>query len=168
MVSWIPNPTQEGIVGSIFPTIKSKSLAKNSVNLPQDAKGKITLITIGFKEKSQPQIDSWAKPFLEKYYDKNLFDYYEVPMISSRATYFGLMNKVIDNGMRAGIEKKMHPNVITFYGNLKPYYKSLHIKDKNLAYIFLLDKTGVVRFASSNFMGQAGWNELEKIITKYQ
>ncbi len=39
-----------------------------------------------------------------------------------------------------------HDNVITFYGDYSNYKEDLGIGDINFAYVFLLDKKGIVRW----------------------
>lgn len=53
---------------------------------------------------------------------------------------------VIYSGMRRGIPVEKHDNVVTFYGDYSSYQKALGIEDTNLAYVFLLDQKGIMRW----------------------
>ena len=100
----------EKIVGIKFPQISAETLAGTKITLPDLAQGKITLITIAFKREAQSQLDSWLRPFMEEYGGKPGFTFYEIPML---AWYWKLMGWMIDSGMRSGIQKEKHKNVMT-------------------------------------------------------
>lgn len=150
-----------GVIGKRFPEVKSISLAGNEVSLPEDIKGKIALITIAFIEEGQPFIDSWAEPFLEKFYGKEGFSYYEVPMMNIPQP---AARQFIDDGMRAGIEQQMHPNVVTYYGELREYRKTLKMPNIGTGYAYLVDKNGIIRFRGEGKMTQEDWESLNNII----
>lgn len=58
---------------------------------------------------------------------------------------------VIDSGMRGGISVEKHDNVVTFYGDYSGYRKTLGIGDTNLAYVFLLDQKGIIRWKGKGY-----------------
>jgi len=151
------------VVGKKFPQIKSLSLAGKEVALPVDTKGKLTLVTIAFIEEGQPFIDSWAEPFLNTYYGRDDFAYYEVPMMNIPQP---AARQFIDAGMRAGIEKKMHPNVVTYYGDFRKYRIALKMPKINSGYAYLLDKNGIIRFRGEGYMTQNDWEILKATINE--
>lgn len=131
------------IVGIEFPKISAKTLAGTKITLPDTAKGNITLIIIAFKRESQPQLDSWLKPFMKEFNGKPGFTFYEVPML---AIYWKLLGWMIDSGMRSGIKEEKHKNVMTYYGNYKHYQRVLKLDDITFGYAFLLDREGIIRW----------------------
>jgi hypothetical protein len=138
----------KGIVDIRFPDITAKTLAGNTITLPGSAKGKITLVTMAFVRDAQTMIDSWLKPFEKEFGQDDSFTFYEVPMIASSWKKFSW---VIDSGMRGGIAKEKHNNVMTYYGDYDNYRKKLSMYNKNLAYAFLLDQEGVIRWAGKGY-----------------
>jgi hypothetical protein len=126
--------------------IKAKTLAKNELTLPQDMAGKPTVICIAFEGDAQTLIDTWAAPILAKYPD-GAVNYYEIPMINWG---YKFARGMIDGGMRGGVPEKLHNNVATYYGSLGGYKKTLLIDDTKTAYLFLLDKTGVIQYVADN------------------
>ena len=120
-----------------FPTLKATSLAGSPVTLPDQAKGKVTLILIAFQRQAQAIIDSWLIPYLEEFMGKPGFTFYEIPMIEG--LWWRLFSKSIDNGMRMGIPQTRHEHVVTFYGKTTLYVDKLRMFDRSRAYIFLLD-----------------------------
>lgn len=130
-------------MGQPFPEVTSKSLAGNVVTFPEAVGGKVTLICIAFVRSAQSMIDSWVQPFERKFGKDSRFAFYEIPMIS-RA--WKVLSRVIDSGMRGGIPVEKHDNVVTFYGDYSGYQKIFGIEDTNLAYVFLLDQKGIIRW----------------------
>lgn len=136
------------VVGSRFPEATSKSLAGNLLTLPDCAEGKITLISIAFVRNAQEQIDSWIRPFEREFGRDEHFAVYELPMISQG---WKVLSWMIDSGMRGGIPVEKHDNVITFYGDYSGYQETLEMEDTQSAYVFLLDRRGVIRWKGQGY-----------------
>jgi len=134
-------------IGKRFPEVTAQSLANTSESIPDSAKGKVALIAVAFLRESQPQLDSWLGPFTERFGSKEGFTFYEVPMISSG---YKFMRSVIDGGMRGGIPKEKHKNVVTMYGDVEKYMNALNL-DSRFGYAFLLDQEGIIRWQGQGF-----------------
>jgi hypothetical protein len=63
---------------------------------------------------------------------------------------YKFMRPMIDGGMRAGIPKEKHKNVVTMYGNVEKYIKALNL-DPKYGYAFLLDRDGIIRWEGQGF-----------------
>jgi hypothetical protein len=153
-------------IGKRFPDVSADSLAKTRESIPESAKGKVTLIAVAFLQQSQPQLDSWLGPFAERFGGKDSFTFYEVPMISSG---YKFMRLIIDSGMRGGIPKEKHKNVVTMYGDVEKYMKELNL-EAQFGHAFLLDKEGIIRWQGKGFATPESLKELfalaEKIAEK--
>ncbi|MBN2598232.1 hypothetical protein [Labilibaculum sp.] len=146
--------------GDFFPEIKGKLLSSKMITLPDHCKGKVSVLILAFKRGTQAQIDTWTKPLMKEFSINNDFRYIEVPMISS---FYNWLSHYIDNGMRSGIAKPMHQNVMTYYGSLNPYFDCFDVQDKKLCYLFLLDKEGKIQFLTK---GEAKPDELSVLLQK--
>ena len=134
-------------IGTRFPEVTAQSLANTDESIPDSAKGKVALITVAFLRESQPQLDSWLGPFTERFGSKEGFTFYEVPMIAADYTF---MRSVIDGGMRGGIPKEKHKNVVTMYGDVEKYMNALSL-DSRFGYAFILDQEGIIRWQGQGF-----------------
>jgi hypothetical protein len=132
-----------------FPFLQAHSLARTPVQLPDDARGQVTLIIIAFQRQAQGMVDSWLVPYTKKFEDSPGFTFYEIPMIKGK--WWRLFSSSIDGGMRMGIPEKKHAHVITYYGDINPYLFALDIQDLSLAYAFLLDKRGFIIWRDKGF-----------------
>lgn len=149
-------------IGKRFPEVKAESLAKTQESIPDSAKGKVTLIVVAFLQQSQPQLDSWLGPFGEKFGSQEGFTFYEVPMIASG---YRFMRFIIDNGMRGGIPKNKHKNVVTMYGDVEKYMNELNLEAR-YGYAFLLDKEGIIQWQGQGFSSPETLKELFELAEK--
>ena len=155
-----PEKIEKKIIGQPFPEITSKSLAGRVVTLPKIVEGKVTLICIAFVRSAQSMIDSWIQPFEQKFGKDSRFLVYEIPMINEA---WKVISWVIDSGMRRGIPVEKHDNVVTFYGDYSSYQKALGIEDTNLAYVFLLDQKGIIRWKGHGYASPETEKELIEV-----
>jgi ATP10 protein len=135
------NVDRSKLIGTKFPTIAVKTLAKNKIELPAFTMGKPSIICIVFEQSAQGKVDTWTNPILQKYTTGQV-NYYEIPMINAN---YKIASSFIDGGMRSGVPKELHNNVATYYGKLNTYKTDLMMYDKNSCYLFLLDSTGIIK-----------------------
>ncbi|MFC1553674.1 hypothetical protein ACFL7D_03470 [candidate division KSB1 bacterium] len=137
---------EKDLIGIPFPGMTVEALSGKIIHYPDSLKGEVALIMIAFERQTQEKIDTWLEPFSEKYGSIDDVSFYEIPMLKRR---WKLMSGVIDGGMRGGIPQFRHDNVSTYYGNIDKYKKPLLMEDNSDAYVFLLDKNGVIQWYES-------------------
>ena len=105
-----------------FPPLKSETLEKQAVQLPQDFQGERNLLLIAFLREQQKDIDTWLAQ-MKRYEDIDKgFRYYEIPTIEKMNP---LMRWFINTGMRHGIpDKKARERTITLYIDKEPFKES--------------------------------------------
>jgi hypothetical protein len=140
--------SRTAIIGQPFPEITSKSLAGDVVSIPKIAEGKVTLICIAFERSAQSMLESWVQPFEREFGRNSKFAFYEVPMINAA---WKVLSWIVDSGMRSGIPVEKHDNVVTFYGDYTGYQEALGMVNTKLAYVFVLDKKGIVRWRGQGY-----------------
>jgi hypothetical protein len=155
-----PKISDKPIIGSIFPTIKAKTLAGNEITFPEDTKGKKTLLVVAYEQIAQPQADSWTNKVLETYKNSEI-NYYEVPMLDIGYT---LIRGALDGGMKQGTDKKLHDNVATYYGPLNEYKSTLKTLDTSILHVFLLDEKGTVIFVTSGEVNDQKFKAFKSLI----
>lgn len=149
------------LVGQPFPAVRGESLAGQKVVLPDDARGRVTVVIAAFQRQAQGRVDTWARPLLDHYGDESAVRYFELPMISG---WYSWMSGFIDGGMRRGVPKPLHDNVVTYYGPLDAYFKAFDVTDKGDCYLFVLDAGGIVRHAARGPADVAGLEALYRVI----
>jgi len=155
-------------IGNTFPDLDGESLIHGGIKIPDDTKGKHTLVGLAFSKKSEKSLNGWFKPVYQQLIKKpdegSLFAFsydvnvYFVPMLTGakRPAYQKVMKKVEED-----VDPKLHPHVLFYKGSLKEYKDALNITDKDVPYFYLLDEEGKIVYAT-----KGGYNpgKLQKII----
>jgi putative protein-disulfide isomerase len=135
---------RQAIINSVFPTIETKSLAKQSVTLPNLSAGKPTIICMLFKDEGRPLASNWTKNILQKYTNQEV-NLFEVVMLPSGLK---LLRGTVEGGMRKDVEASFHNQYVTYFGSAKAYKEKLMMIDDNSCYLFLLDANGKIKYTN--------------------
>ena len=143
-------------VGETFPELEGETLSEEHYNLPEDTKGKYTLLGMAYSKKAEPLLKTWFQPAYNKFIAKTgMFDqFYDVnilfiPMFVgvNQTAHKGNMKK-----MREKENKDLFPHILYFKGKLEPYKESLGMDRKDLPYFYVLDKDGkIIYFTTGRF-----------------
>jgi ATP10 protein len=140
-------------VGEIFPDLKGETLTDKTISIPNDTKGKSTIICMAYSEDAEKDLKTWYEPTYDKFIAKTelMADAYDLNV------YFVPMFTGIKAGAAASAKKQMkqdvqpdlQPHVIVYKGEIDAYRDKLKMDDKKKPYIFVLDKTGKIVFVTS-------------------
>ena len=64
------NLTEAQVIGNIFPAMEAETVEDKKVMLPQDTKGKYTLLGLAYSKKSEDELNSWFGPIYNKFVRK--------------------------------------------------------------------------------------------------
>ena len=64
-VIWIESSAQ--VIGKTFPAMEAETVEDKKVKLPEDVKGKYTLLGLAYSKKSEDELNSWFQPVFEKF-----------------------------------------------------------------------------------------------------
>ena len=113
-------------VGNPFPAMEAETLTHQMVDIPDDLKGKYSIIGLAYTKKSEKYLKGWFEPMFNTFIYKpekpsvfaSTYDVhcYFIPMFTGvkRAAYQGTMKKVEE-----GVDKRLHPHVLFYKGDLK-------------------------------------------------
>ncbi|GAB7015406.1 hypothetical protein [Methanogenium cariaci] len=152
------------VTGFRFPKITAEALSGKRKTLPDAASGAPALIVVAFAREAQDMIDSWLIPVKEDFQSSERIAIYEIPVISS--AIWRPMRKIIDSGMRSGIPDAEHDYVMTIYGGASELTGPLEITDPSSAYLYLIDRDGIIRWEGKNFAETQTLYRLKEIIRK--
>jgi hypothetical protein len=144
--------------------LKGAFLTGQQAVLPEVARGKVTLLALGFTYDSRFAVEAWSNRFRREFGRNPQVGLYEIPMIGGLAR---LGKWFIDRGMRSGTTRELHENVITVYGGVDPWKEFVGYKRANDAYLILLDAGGVVRWIYQGAFNEAAFAGLHAEVTKH-
>jgi hypothetical protein len=152
--------TNQTVIGLPFPTVSGQNLEQNSVNIPEDFKGNVTLLLIGYKQNSQFDIDRWL---IGLDMTQTEVDVYEIPTI--QGLFPEMFSTVIDNGMRAGIPKSLWKGVVTVYEDGNKVQAFTGNENPNNTRVVLLNKEGVILYFYDKGFSVSALNQVRDLLT---
>jgi hypothetical protein len=143
------------VVGKMFPALTAETVEDKKVTLPDDVKGKYTLIGMAYSKKSEDELNSWFGPVFDKFIQKSNgllsgFGYdvnvYFVPMFTgvNAAATGTAKRKAAKN-----VDAQLLPYILFYKGELKSYKEALDFEKKDIPYFFVLDPEGKIVYATS-------------------
>jgi hypothetical protein len=158
------------VVGKVFPALEAETVEDTKVTIPNDTKGKFTLVGLAYSKKSEDDLNTWFEPVFYKFIQKTKglmagFGYdvnvYFVPMFTG-------INAAATGTAKRKAAKKIDPQLlpyILFYkGELKTYKEELDFEKKDIPYFFVLDKEGKIVFATSGAFTEEKMDQVEEVI----
>jgi len=153
-----------------FPELNGKTLEDQVVVLPEDAKGKFTLIGLSYSKKAEEYLRSWFDPVFDKFilkrgmfddmYDVNIFF---VPMFTgAKKVSFDKAFKEV----KQKTDKRLYSRVLFYKGEMKTYKESLGMTEKEMPYFFLLDPDGNIVASYKGRFKERYFEEIEEILDR--
>jgi hypothetical protein len=160
-----------GQEGKIFPEMDVKLIDDQEINLPDDSKGKVTLVAVAYSKKSDRALTTWYNPMYRTFIDPPkggfipMFDYdvnlYFVALL-------GGLKKAANGKIESAMSKNMDPNYHSLAGlsnvQLKAYKKLLGLSKKDVPMFYVLDKGGKVVYKTEGEYTKIKLAEIEKAI----
>ena len=145
-------------VGKLFPELKGVTLNEKKISIPNDCKGKSTIICIAFSKRAEEALHSWMDPMYNKFvaktglmddaYDVNL---YFIPMFTGIHQPSENMAK---KQLQEGTGKDFYGNILCYHGSIHPYKEDLNFDEKEFPYFFILDKEGKIIYTAKGFFSE--------------
>ncbi|WP_176214657.1 hypothetical protein [Reichenbachiella faecimaris] len=160
---------ESNTIGSIFPDMEAEDLSDNTYMLPDDVKGKYSIIGLAYNKKSADKIPEWIVPVYQKFiaepqglqigYDVNVHFVY---MFSGMTI---ALKDVAKAKMASEMDEVLKPHTLFETGNLKSYQKILDMMDrKDTPYFFILDPEGKILWATRGTCKESKINKLASYI----
>jgi len=160
-----------GQMKAAFPNMEVSNLKDERIFIPQDTKGKFTLLGLAYSKKSEDELVTWFNPvyqtFIHKSSKPSLFggDYdvntYFIAMFSGvNAAALGSVKKK----MRANSDPELEPHLLFYKGEIKSFKQNLKLDRKDTPYFFVLDEDGNIVHSTSGAFTQAKMDAIEEFL----
>lgn len=156
-------------VGKQFPDLSGETLDAQFLTIPEDTRGKFTLVALASSEKAEEFLRGWYEPVYNHFIAKtgmfdDMFDVnvYFVPMFTG-GQRIG-KNKVMNSMKKESSSDELFPYVLFYEGDLKMYQDELQMTKEDLPYIFLIDPDGEIAYATSGYFKQSKMDAIDEII----
>ena len=149
--------------GDVMPTLRGEYLTGRAAALPEDCKGKVALLVLGFTYPSRYSVEPWTKRFRASYGGRDGVTFYEIPVVGGAA----VMGKwFINSGMRKGTPVADREHVITVYGGTAAWKHRVGYAARDAAYLILLDANGRVAWTYAGDVNDAAYQSLAATMEK--
>lgn len=158
------------VIGKVFPEMETENLANEKIVLPGAVKGKYALLGLAYSKKAEDELNTWFQPVFQKFIqkDKGLFEdfgydvyVYFIPMFT------GIQAAATGTAKRKALEQvdpQLHPYILFYKGDLKPYKEALDFEKRDTPYFFVLDSDGIIRYATSGRYSPAKMDAVEAVL----
>ncbi|WP_054848385.1 hypothetical protein [Methanoculleus chikugoensis] len=138
-------------LGRTFPpTLMAASLSGRVVTLPpDDAEGDVSLVVLVFLESAGPMAESWSGPPFVGAFTENppRVKTYLVAVIGDSLIGSSLADRIRQGGLAGGTPPPAeHDRVLIYPEDIERCRRAYAIGDPSLAYIYLLDGRGIIRW----------------------
>ena len=157
--------------GKTFSSITGENLQSKKINIPNDTKGKYTLIGVAYSQKAQSDLEGWFQPvyttFIEKPGEDALFDdsydvnvYFIAMFTGANESMYGPAKKKLQEDL----DPELKPHVLLYKGDITKYKTDLSLEDNDKPYFFLLDKEGKIVYTTSGAYTDEKLEKAEELI----
>ena len=145
-----------------MPALSGQFLTGRQAILPDAAKGKVTLLALGFTYDSRFAVEAWTGRWRKQFGADTRTAFFEVPMLGGMAR----MGKwFIESGMRRGTPAEDHERVITVYGGADAWKRRFNCRQDKAACLILLDAQGNIHWNKESMFDESAWKDLEREAT---
>lgn len=154
--------------GEQFPSIETYDLDENKVVIPENTKGKFTLVGVAFSEDAQTDLYSWSQPVFSEFMDdNNLSSLVYDPNVHLILMFTGanqLAYKKAKKQITEGTDESLRDNVVLYKGKMEDYRKKLAMKNRKKPYFFVLDKEGKIIYTAEGRYSRKVLEEVGNLI----
>lgn len=155
-------------VGEVFPPLSGELLNGESVQLPYLEAEKPTVIGLAYSKKAEEALKTWYTPMYDTFVlQRGIFDhlyashFYMVPMFTGvkQAAYEKALKE-----MRKSNRKDLFPHILFYKGSIDLFVSVLKMDDKKEPYLFVIDQSGKVVYATKGVFTERKKEALETVL----
>lgn len=132
-------------LGRTFPALIGTSLSGKVVTLPDDAGETASLVVLVFLEYAGRMVESRSSPFSGAFTANPRVKTYLVAVVGDSLIGSSLADR-IRQGLAGGTPPEKHDQVLIYPEDIERCRRAYGIDDPSLAYIYLLDGRGIIRW----------------------
>lgn len=153
-----------------FPDLHGETAEGRNVDLPLAASKEYTIIGLAYSQKAQPALEEWFEPAYLRFVAKHgLFagaydcDVFFVPLFTglNKAAYEPSMKK-----FRKSASPEIVDHVVFSKAEPETLKTALDLADKNIPYIFILDRSGRIAHRTQGSFTEEKMEEIEEVLMR--
>ena len=162
-ICFLAIPLLAQVNGKLFPTISGETMNDKVVKIPEDIKGKYSIIGLAYSRGAEDDLKTWLNPAYNTFINPNrAFSYdinlYFVPIFTGTTQS---LTSAAKKKVNAETDKEIQPHILFSEEKIRTLKKELAIEDKDIPYFFVLDKEGKIVFSTSGRFSAKKMEEIE-------
>ena len=151
-----------------IPEINGMTAENRPIKIPQDIKGKYSLLCFAASQKAQADLESWLDPIYQKFiaktglmddtYDLNLFF---IPIVTTSNSAFANSMK---KKLKENTQVDLLPNILFCQGNEEEILKQLKMFKSDMPHFILLDKNANIIYRTSGKYTEEKFDAIDELI----
>ena len=152
----------------VIEKITGETIDHQRISMPDDVKGKYTLLCFASSTKAQKDLESWLDPVYQKFIAKtgimdDMFDVnvFFIPMVKGNNQMFAENMK---RKFRETAQADLRPHVLFSESNTEQLISSLKMSSGEIPYLFLLDKDARIIYSTNGGYTEAKFDQIDELI----
>jgi hypothetical protein len=151
--------SEPGASQARIPAVHGTALSGDAVILPDDLKGNLGVLVLGFSQGSREAVAGWGRRLAANYRDSPAVVYYEMPMLAGAPK---LLRGMITRSMKSSAPERELPHFLPILDNEPAWRAIAHYSKPDDPYVVLVDGQGMVLWETEGAATDAAYAELQR------
>jgi hypothetical protein len=140
-----------------IPTAHVTSFTGVQVTLPDDLRGRVGVLVLGFSKSSGDVCKGWGQRLAERYRESHEVVYYQMPVLEGVPK---LIRGMVTKSIKSGVPEAEQSHFLPVFSDEAAWQKIARYSNADDAYILVVDGQGNVRWQTSGKVTDAGFAAL--------
>jgi len=154
--------------GKPFPKMETETIKNETFTIPNDTKGKFTILGLSWSKKSEHDWETWLQPIYDRFIHSNNFMQTTYDINVYFVVMFTGLNQVAYKNVMEKSQKQLGEEAskyLLFYkGKLKEYKKELKLVNKDTPHFYVLDENGKVVYIAKGKCNSKKLDEIDALL----
>lgn len=142
-----------------IPSTHGTSFAGIEVTLPDDLRGRVGVLVLGFSKSSGDVSKGWGERLEQSYQSSREVMFYQIPVLESAPKF---VRGMVLKSMRSGVPEAMQAHFMPIFSGESEWKKVARFANADDAYVLVVDGEGNVRWQTSGKVTDAGFAALKE------
>ena len=155
----------------LFPQMSTNKLDDQIVVLPDQIKGKYSLLGLAYSKEAELELATWYQPVYETFIHKDKGGVFETESYDIHLFLIPMFTGVnqmahskVSKEMKEKMDKTLWPYILLYKGDLKNYKDNLAMDKKEHPYFYVLNKKGEIVYKTFGRFSEDKLEQIEKVI----
>jgi hypothetical protein len=141
------------------PVTHGTTFAGTQVTLPDDLRGRLGVLVLGFSKSSGDVCKGWGQRLAASYSGSSGVMYFQMPVLESVPKF---IRGMVVKSIKSGVPESEHPHFMPMFSDEVAWRKIARYANADDAYVLVVDGDGRVRWQTSGKASDAGFAALKE------